>query len=101
MISDGLRIAVRTPQNDQIRYYINAHRAPKTTEDTNIATGVDNIGVDNEPSTLNTQHSTFIYDILGRRVMMLGENDLITNVQLPTGVYIIQRGNKTERMVIR
>lgn len=101
MISDGLRIAVRTPQNDQIRYYINAHRAPKATEDTNIATGVDNIGVGNDPSTLNTQHSTFIYDLLGRRVMILGENDLITNVQLPTGVYIIQRGNKTERMVIR
>lgn len=101
MISDGLRIAVRTPQNDQIRYYINAHRAPKATEDTNIATGVDNNGgLINGDASLNDGR-TIIYDLLGRRVMTLGENDLITNVQLPTGVYIIQRGNKTERMVIR
>lgn len=100
-ICNGLQLGIRTPESDQIRYFINGARAPKGTEDTNIATGVDNIGVGNDPSTLNTQHSTFIYDLLGRRVMMLGENDLITNVQLPTGVYIIQRGNKTERMVIR
>ena len=101
MISDGLRIAVRTPLNDQIRYYINAHRAPKATEDTNIATGIDNNGgLINGDASLNDGR-TIIYDLLGRRVMMLGENDLITNVQLPTGVYIIQRGNKTERMVIR
>lgn len=100
MIRNGLQVAIRTPESDQIRYFINGRHLPKQTEDTNIATGVDNIG-GNEPSTLNTQHSTFIYDILGRRVMVLGEHDLISNVQLPTGVYIIQRGNKTERMVIR
>ena len=42
-----------------------------------------------------------IYDMLGRRVLTLNEFDLISNIQLPTGVYIIQRGTKTERMVIR
>ena len=42
-----------------------------------------------------------VYDVLGRRVAVLGDNDLINKVQLPTGVYIICRGNKTERVVIR
>lgn len=102
MIMNGMRISVAAPQTDEIRYYINGgNHAPAATEDTNIATGIDNIGGSNDPSTLNSQHSTFIYDLLGRHVMTLGENDLITNVQLPTGVYIIQRGNKTERMVIQ
>ena len=43
----------------------------------------------------------YIYDILGRKIMTLTEYDLISNIQLPTGVYIIQRGTNTERMVIR
>lgn len=102
MISDGLRIAVRTPQNDQIRYYINAHRAPKATEDTNIATDIEIVTPGNNGQMSNDKSQmTMVYDLLGRRVMTLGENDLITNIQLPTGVYIIQRCNKTERMVIR
>lgn len=102
MIMNGMRISVAAPQTDEIRYYINrGNHAPAATEDTNIATGVDNNGgLINGDASLNDGR-TIIYDLLGRRVMMLGENDLITNVQLPTGVYIIQRGNKTERMVIR
>jgi hypothetical protein len=100
-ICNGLQLGIRTPESDQIRYFINGARAPKATEDTNIATGVEhNGGLINGDASLNDGR-TIIYDLLGRRVMVLGEHDLISNVQLPTGVYIIQRGNKTERMVIR
>jgi hypothetical protein len=42
-----------------------------------------------------------VFDVLGRQVAVLGENDLLTQLKLPTGVYVIQRGNKTERVVIR
>ena len=59
-------------------------------------------GIENEP-TLNSSSEgrTCIYDLLGRKIMSLGEYDLISTISLPTGVYIIQRGNQTERMVVK
>ena len=75
-------------------------RVPSSDEQQNTPTDIENVN-DNDPSTLNTQHSTIIYDVLGRKIMTLNEYDLISNIHLPTGVYIVQRGSNTERMVIR
>lgn len=100
LIRNGLEVAVRTPQSDQLRYFING-RAPKATEDTNVATGIDNTGVTTEDNASLKDGRTFIYDILGRRVCVLGENELMSNIQLPTGVYILQRSNKTERIIVK
>ena len=99
-IRNGLQVAVRTPNSDQIRYFING--APKKTETENhqdITTDIENL--ETEISGYRNTGATIIYDMLGRKVMTLTENDLISTIQLPTGVYIIQRGNKAERMVMR
>jgi hypothetical protein len=42
-----------------------------------------------------------VFDVLGHKVAVLGKYDILTHIKLPTGVYIIQRGDKTERVVIR
>ena len=103
LIRNGLQVAVRTPNSDQIRYFINGERTKgEWTNGENQqgnATGVEVVN-DQQPIS-NEPTGTIIYDVLGRRVMTLTEYDLISNTNLPTGVYIIQRGNKTERMVIR
>ena len=99
-VSNGLQIAVQRPESNQLRYFINGYAASATTEQPGIATDIE---VTNGEEPLSSKFSplTFIYDVLGRRVMTLTEYDLISNIQLPTGVYIIQRGGNTERMVIR
>ena len=99
-ISNGLQIAIRRPESDQLRYFINGYAAPATTDQPGVATGLETVNGENT-LTSNLSPLTFIYDLLGRRVMTLTEYDLLSNIQLPTGVYIIQRGNNTERMVIR
>ena len=100
LIRNGLQVAIPTPNSDQIRYFING--APKAKgEGTNgegVTTGVEEVTANGEGLEAN---GAVIYDMLGRRVLTLNEFDLISNIQLPTGVYIIQRGTKTERMVIR
>lgn len=103
-IRNGMQIAIVTPLSDQLRYFINGGGSSTipvvTPDDPGVVTNVENInGETNSP--LNNNHSTIIYDMLGRRVKVLGKYELINNVQLPTGVYIIQRGQQTERMVIR
>jgi hypothetical protein len=100
MIVNGLRISVETPQSNQIRYFINGSK-PVTSEENQqgTATGIEEVN-DQSPIT-NYQSGTVIYDVLGRKIMTLNEYDLISNIHLPTGVYIIQRGSNTERMVIR
>ena len=104
MIMNGMRISVLAPQNDQLRYYINGgepHHAEQTTGGEEIPTGIDNNGgLINGDASLNDGR-TRIYDVLGRKVAILGENDLLTQLKLPTGVYVITRGDKTERVVIR
>ena len=101
MIRNGLQVAVRTPNSDQIRYFINgAYKATEHENQPGVTTGVEEVTND-ETNELTGNGRTVIYDVLGRYVMTLTEFDLLTNIQLPTGVYIIQRGNKTERMVIR
>jgi len=100
LIRNGLQVAVRTPNSDQIRYFING--APKLAGNENqpgVTTGL--VEVNDQLPITNDRSNIVIYDILGRRVMTLTEYDLISNIQLPTGVYIIQSSNKTERMVIR
>lgn len=99
LIRNGLQIAVETPLNDQIRYFINGRPAQKTNDNPGITTDIEE--VNSQSPITNDQSGTIIYDLLGRRVMTLNEFDLISNIQLPTGVYIVQRGNSTERMVIR
>ncbi len=103
-IMDGMQIAVETPISNQLRYFINGgepHHAGQNSSTEGVATGIDNNGgLINGDASLNDGR-TRIYDVLGRQVAVLGENDLFTQLKLPTGVYVIQRGNKTERVVIR
>ena len=99
-ITNGLQVAVRTPESDQIRYFINGNGARTSTDGGQPGVTTDIDEVDDQLPTANNQ-SAIIYDVLGRPVLKLSEHDLISNIQLPTGVYIIQRGKNTERMVIR
>ena len=99
-ITNGLQVAVRTPESDQIRYFINGNGARTLTDGGQPGVTTDIDEVDDQLPTANNQ-SAIIYDVLGRPVLKLSEHDLISNIQLPTGVYIIQRGKNTERMVIR
>ena len=100
LIRNGLQIAIETPLNDQIRYFINGSKRVTSEENQQgTATGIEEVN-DQLPNT-NYQSGTVIYDVLGRKIMTLNEYDLISNIHLPTGVYIIQRGSNTERMVIR
>lgn len=102
LIRNGLQIAVQTPNSDQIRYFINGHALPKQGHDQGVTTDLDGSMV-NDPThdpTVDDQ-TVQIYDMLGRKVMTLTEFDLLFNIQLPTGVYVIQRGTKTERMVVK
>ena len=99
-ITNGLQVAVRTPKSDQIRYFINGNGARTSTDGGQPGVTTDIDEVDDQLPTANNQ-SAIIYDVLGRPVLKLSEYDLISNIQLPTGVYIIQRGKNTERMVIR
>ena len=99
-ITNGLQVAVRTPESDQIRYFINGNGARTLTDGGQPGVTTDIDEVDDQLPTANNK-SAIIYDVLGRPVLKLSEHDLISNIQLPTGVYIIQRGKNTERMVIR
>ena len=100
LIRNGLQVAVRTPNSDQIRYFINGTYTPaQNTTEPGVPTYIEN--PDPEIPEYRDTGVTTIYDILGRKVLTLTEFDLISNIQLPTGVYIIQSRNKTERMVIR
>ena len=100
MILNGLQVAVETPLSNQLRYYINGYAAPQSEQQQGTTTGVEVVSGE-DANTLHPTPYTIIYDVLGRRLMTLSEHDLITTCSLPTGVYIIQRGNKTERMVVR
>ena len=97
LIVNGLKVSVETPLNDQIRYYINGGHRTVSPEavDPGIATGIELINEE------QNDQMVYIYDVLGRKVATLQEHDLISNTVLPTGVYIISRGDKTERMVIK
>lgn len=102
LIMNGLQVAVQTPQSDQIRYFINGgKRTTSGEEESGVATAIETVNGDGDSYTIHHTPYTVIYDVLGRKIMTLNEYDLISNIQLPTGVYIIQRGNNTERMVIR
>ena len=99
MILNGMQIGIQTPLSDQIRYYIGYPHSVVSHQPSEEGTVT---GIENEP-TLNSSSEgrTCIYDLLGRKIMSLGEYDLISTISLPTGVYIIQRGNQTERMVVK
>lgn len=102
LIMNGLQVAVQTPQSDQLRYFINGgNRTTSGEEESGVATAIETVNGDGDSYTIHHTPYTVIYDVLGRKIMTLNEYDLISNIQLPTGVYIIQRGNNTERMVIR
>ena len=103
-IANGMQIVVATPLSDQLRYYINGiRRIASGEEQQGTATGIDIVEDENtQPQTTNNNsQTTYVYDVLGRKVAVLGENDLLTRINLPTGVYIISRGDKTERIVIK
>ena len=100
LIRNGLQITVPTPESDQLRYFINGGRVAQATEQSGVATGIESPNGQINDQMVNDKMVN-IYDILGRKVLTLTEFDLISNIRLPIGVYIIQRGNKIERMVIR
>ena len=102
LIRNGLQIAIQTPNSDQIRYFING--TPKAGNNDNqqgVTTDIESVSPQDGLYSDSESGLTSIYDMLGRKVMTLSEYDLISTIQLPTGVYIIQRGTKTERMVVR
>ena len=102
LIRNGLQVAIQMPNSDQIRYFING--TPKAGNNDNqqgVTTDIESVSPQDGLYPNSESGLTSIYDILGRRIMTLTEYDLISNIQLPTGVYVIQRGNQTERMVIR
>jgi len=102
-IMDGMQIAVETPISNQLRYFINGgepRQAGQNSSTEGVATGIEEINVPINDQMVNGK-MVHVYDVLGRQVAVLGENDLLTQLKLPTGVYVIQRGNKTERVVIR
>lgn len=102
-IMDGMQIAVETPISNQLRYFINGgepRQAGQNTGGESIATGIEEINAQINDQMVNDK-MVHVFDVLGRQVAVLGENDLLTQLKLPTGVYVIQRGNKTERVVIR
>ena len=69
-------------------------------EQPGVATGLEQI---NDPSQMSNVQSpmTQVFDLLGRVVTTCPADNLISNTAPPAGVYIIVRGDKTERMVIR
>ena len=101
-IANGMQIVVATPLSDQLRYYINGIRRIASGEEQQggTATGIDLVEDAANDQMVNGQ-MVYIYDVLGRKVAVLGENDLLTRINLPMGVYIISRGDKTERIVIK
>ena len=101
MIMNGMRVAIAAPQSDELRYYINGgEHIASGEEQQGTATGIDLVEDAANDQMVNDQ-MVYIYDVLGRKVAVLGENDLLTRINLPTGVYIISRGDKTERIVIK
>ena len=102
LIRNGLQVAIPTPECDQLRYFINGGKRITSGDDQQgTTTGIDVVNGDDNSYTIHHTPYTVIYDVLGRRLMTLGEYDLIQNIQLPTGVYIMQRGDKAERIVIK
>lgn len=103
LIMNGMRISIVAPASDELRYYINGGE-PRFAEDTTtgeeIATGIEVVPPGTNTQMVNDQMA-YVYDVLGRKVAVLGENDLLTHLKLPTGVYVITWGDKTERVVIR
>ena len=96
-IVNGMQIAVRTPQSDQLRYFINGSRKQQTDEP-ETPTDADNVTL--LPSG-NAASGTVVYDMLGRCVLTLGEYDRIDRTGLPTGVYLIYRGGQTQKIVVK
>ncbi len=100
MIVNGLQIGVPTPQSDQLRYYINGHRKAAASDEPGVATGIENINTEENTANAGPQN-TIVYDMLGHRIAVLGEYDLLTTLRLPLGVYLLQRGNRVERIVVK
>ena len=102
-IVDGMQIAVETPVSNQLRYFINGKRENKQ-EDTDhpgVSTGIENVNGQMPNDQMVNDQMVNVFDVLGHKVAVLGKYDILTHIKLPTGVYIIQRGDKTERVVIR
>ena len=97
LIMNGLQVGIETPMKDQVRYFINV-RNVKTAEQSGVPT---DLGQTESGEKEPLAGQTAVYDIMGRKVMTLSEYTLLDHVRLPQGVYIIQRGNTTERRVVR
>lgn len=100
MIIDGIQVAIQTPENDQVRYYINHNIVPITEP---VIDPVDPITTSTAEVNKQNVASNYaeVYDLLGRRVAVMQKNELIHHLGLPTGVYVIQRGTEVEKIVVR
>ena len=82
-----------------LRYYINGGRSQAAKEH-GTATGVE-VPVSGSLTESSACNTAAVYDMLGRCVLTLGENDLIDSAVLPAGVYLVCRGGETEKIVIK
>ena len=104
LIRNGMMIAVQTPASDQLRYYLNGYAAPAAGDEGQggVATSVDVINTDGPAASgdMNAPYAV-VYDMLGHRVAVLGETDMLSSLTLPKGVYLVQRGNRVERVIVK
>ena len=98
-IVNGMQTAVLTPQSDMLRYYINGCHSQAAGEH-GTATGVE-VPASGSLAGDGACNTAAVYDMLGRCMLKLGENDLIDRTVLSAGVYLVCRGGETEKIVIK
>ena len=102
LIMNGMQLLVEMPETDQIRYYINGGNASDPHSDQGVATSVTiDEWIANWETTTSLQERITVYDVLGREITTSTSCKENTIPALPTGVYLIKRGNHTERILVR
>ena len=100
LIVNGLKVGIQTPMCDQLRYYIN-HSPLAAAPETETPTAVEEGCLEAMQGNRYQGDDAMVYDMLGRMVAVLKPTDLIRDLDLPTGVYVIQRRNRCEKFVVR
>jgi hypothetical protein len=106
---DGLTLELEMPKVDEIRYYVTRDNSGGTpTDDSYLSDAklcvVTNDGLLTIYSNKNI-NDIKIYDIAGRRIHSNTLNSNVYEVELPTGVYMLQVvvGNtlKTQKIIVK